>query len=373
MKAIPNSLSEFRNFDTWLTFTTKPYLNLIFSDSSSEEELFSGQSENTTTSDNDDDVNDPTFALEPDSNNNNRGKKRKTVTKKIKVKEPKVPKLQVSSSSGGDHPTLMKKGQPPPPRLVKKNVFVCHFCDIKFPNKGERFLHYETIHLEGPHDMVETGTTRLYSTICGKTSLIPGELSAHNETFHVDHFKFICTLCYRVPSRFTSLDLLKAHQVIHAAPASHSFQCLLCSKESPSPVTFSCTIDLDNHLRRVHFHKTTVLRKKTAKRNRVGPACDNPPIPIEERRRRGFFRCRFCGLGWKDGNWRGILGTRNHERKEHPEKFIHLCDHPTCGESYAEVNELLTCTESHKTSQNEEGEFKCFVCNGRSVGIFLRF
>jgi len=240
-----------------------------------------------------------------------------------------------------------------------RDFFVCHLCDIKFDTKEGKFLHHETIHLEGAHDMNEGGTTRLYSTICGKSSLIPGQITAHNETFHSHHFKFICLLCKRKPRQFTSERLLAAHQVIHATPTpTNSFQCILCTD-----LTFPSTIDLDNHLKRVHFHSLTSLSNAYIV-NRIGRECFNPSIPDDELRllgKRKHDPCRFCGYRPSRS---GLFALRAHERKEHPEKFVHLCNHPNCGESYAEVNELRTCEETHKTSVNQ-GQFKCFVCNGK--------
>jgi len=255
----------------------------------------------------------------------------------------------------------VRSGNSPPKKRLRPGAhfFLCHFCDITFPTKEERFFHHETIHLEGAVDMNEGGTTRLYSTICGKASLIPGQITAHNETFHANHFKFICLSCKPERRQFTSHDLLKAHQVIHTPDSSSfSFPCLLCKE---SPLTLSSAVDLDNHLRRFHFHS---LKYSHSHGNSVGRECDNPCL-ITNKVQRGFHvrvdPCRFCGFRVSR---RGLFGTRIHERKEHPEKFVHLCPHPNCGESYAEVKELLTCQESHKTSQ-EEGQFKCFVCNGR--------
>jgi len=205
--------------------------------------------------------------------------------------------------------------------------------------------------------MNESGTTRLYSTVCGKSSLIPGDLSAHNETFHPDHFKFVCLTCKPERRQFTSQNLLKAHQVIHTADSSSSFPCLLCKE---TPLTLSSAINLDNHLRRVHFHAVK-FSIKAIKTNRIRPECDNPPIPkdVTRLRRLKLYPCRFCGSSIRGG----LFNLRIHERKEHPEKFVHLCPHPHCGESFMEVNELLTCQETHKTPNGEP--FKCFVCNGK--------
>jgi len=270
---------------------------------------------------------------------------------KLKRSTRKSKRTKTRSSSG-------VKMNPPPILKSGKHFFPCSLCDISFSSKQEKFLHDETIHFEGAPDE-KASHTRLYSSICGKSSLVPREISKHNEDFHSTHFKFICHSC--TPKRkFTSKELLKCHEVIHSSSkeGADPIGCLICPEEKS--LTFKTPVDLDNHLSRVHFH--AINNSAAFKQNKVGENCDNPPVSEDKRLTRGIKvdPCRFCGF--REGR-KGLFGVRLHEKKFHPEVFVHICTALNCSSSYATLNELLTCGETHRES--ESGVFKCFVCNAK--------
>jgi len=125
------------------------------------------------------------------------------------------------------------------------------------------------------------------------------------------------------------------------------FLCFVYSRQSSSSSSSSNETCKEN--------KNKVNAPKKKRRTKVGKSFYVRPI-------QKLDPCRFCGLVVTE---HGLFGLRAHEREDHPEKFIHLCPHPNCGGSYAEVNELLTCQESHKKKTNSQGQgdLKCFVCN----------
>jgi len=233
----------------------------------------------------------------------------------------------------------------------KSSPSVCALCDISFPCKEDKFLHNETLHLAKASSSTPS-SSNLFSRICGKSSMTPSDLSFHNEQCHATYVNFICSQCQ--PLRiFFSEELLKAHQVIHSS-SKNNFQCILCNQ-----VTFDLAGDLENHLTRVHTH--SLYYSSYLKKNRTGRECDNKStkslqsFPLEKK-----LICRFCGVYLKN---KQLFGVRQHERSDHPERFIHPCD--SCNISYAEVNDLLTCQETHKEKEESEPNetFKCFVCN----------
>jgi len=235
----------------------------------------------------------------------------------------------------------------------KSSPSLCALCDISFSSKEEKFFHNETLHLAKPSPLSTPSSTNLFSRICGKSSMTPSDLSLHNEECHATYVNFICSQCQPLMI-FFSEELLKAHQVIHES-SYNFYECILCKQ-----VNFDLAGDLESHLTRVHAH--SLYYSSYLKKNRTGRECDNKSkkslqsFPLEKK-----LICRFCGVYLKN---KQLFGVRQHERTEHPEKFIHPCD--SCNISYAEVNEARTCQETHKTKDDKskpEETFKCFVCN----------
>jgi len=230
----------------------------------------------------------------------------------------------------------------------------CHFCDTSFDSAEERFHHNETMHLTSVvSDSVESSVT-LYSRVCGKSSTTPFDLSLHDLTIHGEQLQFSCNQC-QPHKKFYALELLQAHEAIHL-PGALKFPCSLCPKSSP--VTFDTSLNLENHLSRVHTHSLTfssLLRERSK-----GQECEEGEVKSSGQDVNGFRTCRFCGRLIMRS--RKLSGVRTHERSKHPEKFIHRCSFPACGETFAEVNELKTCMEIHRKGP---GPWKCFVCNLR--------
>jgi len=242
-------------------------------------------------------------------------------------------------------------------------TFTCDLCDLKFKTREEKFTHDETVHLseETVDDSVEASML-LYSRICGKAAMTPRDLSTHNEAFHVSHLKFLCLSCVP-PRKFFSKETLEPHYVVHSPTGPYT--CQLCTGTSP-PVTFDLPTQLDNHLLRVHTHLTEFPKKPEVKT--TSEECKNDLRKLYEVRRakkaairESQLQCRFCSVE-KAHN---LYGVKAHERKEHGDKFIHLCTHPECGDCFTDANELRTCQESHKEKTKEGESFKCFVCYAR--------
>jgi len=242
------------------------------------------------------------------------------------------------------------------------DLSACDLCDLKFKSRQEKFTQDETVHLAGGNEEIDDSVEAsmlLYSYFCGKASMTPRDLSAHNEDFYASELKYRCLSCV-LPNRrrFFSKAMLKAHNEVQL-PAG-PYTCALCTG---SAVTFDLPSQLDNHLLRVHTHLTEFPKYPS----KVSEECENDKqklIDLQRAKRRAiresYDLCRFCGVK----KMKSIYGVKGHQRKEHGDKFIHLCTHPECGNSFVDVKELRTCQEIHREG-GDGPPYKCFVCNAK--------
>jgi len=172
-------------------------------------------------------------------------------------------KTEQGSSTAGNRTNAARKKR----KGKWKPTFTCDLCDLRFKTREEKFIHDETIHLtEGFDDSVEASML-LYSRICGKAAMTPGDLSTHNEALHASQLKFLCLSCVP-PRKFFSKETLEPHYVVHSPGGPYT--CQLCTGNA---VTFDLPLQLDNHLLRVHTHLTDFPKKPEVKT--IGDKCKN--------------------------------------------------------------------------------------------------
>jgi len=235
----------------------------------------------------------------------------------------------------------------------------CGLCDHKFKTNKEMFMHHETVHLRCQYDEGLHSSTILYSRLCGKASLSAKALRIHNEATHKSQITGTCGICDEM---FFPKEMEDAHRTVHSP--SGPYTCDLCR---PRSATFPTSYYLETHLRRTHLHSTESHGHGhgLAGTTKVGEDCENDDIEelndfLKLRKKVVWetqVRCRFCD----EFKGLSLYEVKDHERKEHGDKFIHLCTHPECGNSFADAVEELTCEQTHNLNQNW---FVCFVCSG---------